>query len=49
MPKRKDNADPMFKKDIVKEMKKNKIVKSKEVFDYKKDKSKKSKNKKSKY
>lgn len=47
MPKRKDNADPMFKKDIVKEMNKNKIVKSKEVFDYKKD--KKVKKKKSKY
>lgn len=49
MPKRKDNADPVFKKDIVKDINKNKIVKSKEVFDYKKDKTKKNKKKKSKY
>tara|TARA_S200002703_G_scaffold154228_1_gene156681 strand:- start:531 stop:674 length:144 start_codon:yes stop_codon:yes gene_type:complete len=47
MPKRKDNADPMFKKDIVKDMKKNKLVKSKDVFDYKKTKDK--NKKKSKY
>ena len=50
MPKRKDNADPMFKKDIVKDMKKNKLVKSKDVFDFKKLNSTKDKNKKkSKY
>ncbi len=47
MPKRKDNADPMFKKDISKEMKKSKLVKSKDVFDYKKTKDK--NKKKSKY
>jgi len=50
MPKRSDNANPVFKKDISKEMKKNKLVKSKEVFDYKKSNSTKDKNKKkSKY
>lgn len=47
MPKRKDNADPMFKKDISKEIKKSKLVKSKDVFDYKKTKDK--NKKKSKY
>ena len=47
MPKRKDNADPIFKKDISKEMKKSKLVKSKDVFDYKKTKDK--NKKKSKY
>lgn len=48
MPKRINNADPLFKKDISKEMKKNKLVKSKEVFQY--DKKTKDKNKKkSKY
>jgi len=49
MPKRKDNADPMFKKDIVKDINKNKIVKSKEVFQYDKKKTNKDKKKKSKY
>lgn len=49
MPKRKDNADPMFKKDIVKDMKKNKLVKSKDVFQYDKKKTNKDNKKNSKY
>jgi len=47
MPKRKDNADPVFKKEISKMVQKNKLVKSKDVFDYKKTKDK--NKKKSKY
>jgi hypothetical protein len=47
MPKRKDNSDPMFKKDIVKTVNKDKYINAKKVFDYKKD--KKTKKKKSKY
>tara|TARA_R100000808_G_C2143679_1_gene151447 strand:- start:1639 stop:1782 length:144 start_codon:yes stop_codon:yes gene_type:complete len=47
MPKRKDNSDPVFKKDIVKTVNKDKYINPKKVFDYKKD--KKTQKKKSKY
>ena len=36
MPKRKDNADPVFKVDIGEEVKRDKYVNPKKVFDYKK-------------
>lgn len=48
MPKRKDNADPVFSVDISKEVKREKYVNPKKVFDYKKSKSSKKKNNKKK-
>ena len=36
MPKRKDNADPAFKEDISKVVKRDKYINPKKVFDYKK-------------
>jgi len=49
MPKRKDNSDPMFKKDIVKTVNKDKYINPKKVFEYDKKKTNKDKKKKSKY
>lgn len=46
MPKRKNNADPVFKTDVSIQVKKDKYVNAKKVFDYKKSKSSKKKNKK---
>tara|TARA_A100000171_G_C2138793_1_gene152757 strand:+ start:4611 stop:4778 length:168 start_codon:yes stop_codon:yes gene_type:complete len=48
MPKRKNNADPVFKEDISKQMKKDKYINPKKVFDYKKSKNPKKKNNKKK-
>lgn len=49
MPKRKDNADPVFKVDISKEVEREKYVNPKKVFDYSKSKTpKKKKNNKKK-
>jgi len=49
MPKRKDNADPVFKVDIGKEVEREKYVNPKKVFDYNKLKTpKKKKNNKKK-
>jgi hypothetical protein len=39
MPKRKDNADPVFKVNISEEVKREKYVNPKKVFDYKKSNS----------
>jgi len=48
MPKRKDNADPVFRVDISKEVEREKYVNPKKVFDYNKSKSPKKKNNKKK-
>jgi len=45
MPKRKNNADPVFKTDVSVQVKKDKYVNPNQVFDYKKSKSSKKKNK----